>query len=178
MFNLNKIQITFFLLLSSAYSFAGSNLEPTFHFQYVAAALILGGFLLILFEMLLTAFGVLGILGTMLLCFGLYKMLNPDSALYHLSLMIVVAFGVIAVILFLLFGWFYIRLRRKKVVTGQEELIGAVGEITSRKHGTMALIHSELWQVESDVELHVGQKVEVIARQGLILVVRPIEEKK
>lgn len=149
--------------------------DSIIQFHYIAFALIFCGFLLVLFEILLTTFGVLGVIGTLLFCIGIYDMLNPLSVFYHTAQMVVIAFGVIAVILFVLLGWYFFRARKLKVVTGKEELLGATGEVVlSEDHKLMAMIHGELWQIHADVPLQIGQYVKVINRKGLVLIVQPI----
>ncbi len=64
--------------------------------------------------------------------------------------------------------------RKRPVVSGREEMIGAPGEVIEdfAQEG-WALIHSENWKVRSTVPLKRGQKVRVTAINGLVLEVAP-----
>ena len=64
--------------------------------------------------------------------------------------------------------------RKRPVVSGREELIGASGEVieASDQEG-WARVHSETWRVRSRSPLKVGQRVRVAAMQGLTLDVVP-----
>jgi membrane-bound serine protease (ClpP class) len=64
--------------------------------------------------------------------------------------------------------------RKRPVVTGSEELIGASGEIVDHADGQWwARVRSENWQVRSEAHLRRGQRVRVTSRDGLLLTVEP-----
>jgi membrane-bound serine protease (ClpP class) len=64
--------------------------------------------------------------------------------------------------------------RKRPVVSGPEELIGAQGEIVEHANGEWwARVHSESWKVRSHAHLHRGQHVRVTAIEGLTLTVEP-----
>ena len=70
-----------------------------------------------------------------------------------------------------------LKARRAPVVSGREELIGAVGEVLEDTPGEgMARIHGELWSVRSAHPLVHGQKVRVTGIDGLVLQVNPVEK--
>lgn len=66
------------------------------------------------------------------------------------------------------------RSQLRPVVSGQEVLIGSIGEVVSfaNDSGLMRL-RGELWQIRSTSPLVQGQQVVVESRKGLILWVRP-----
>jgi membrane-bound serine protease (ClpP class) len=64
--------------------------------------------------------------------------------------------------------------RRRRVVSGQEELLGSEGEVLAQFTGAgWARIHGETWQVRSARPLAQGQKVRVTGIDGLTLEVEP-----
>ncbi|NOR57006.1 MAG: nodulation protein NfeD, partial [Sulfurimonas sp.] len=67
--------------------------------------------------------------------------------------------------------------RSSKVVSGVEDLIGTIAEVTEAEGDTYH-VHclGEAWGAKSDSELSVGQKVEVVKLLGLTLEVKPIKE--
>jgi|SRR5215216_3500824 len=69
------------------------------------------------------------------------------------------------------------RMRREKVQTGVENLIGATGEATEElaPSGNVRVL-GELWQARSSSKLPPGSRVRVVAVRGLILEVETADE--
>ena len=69
------------------------------------------------------------------------------------------------------------RMRRGKVQTGVDQLVGATGEVTERlaPSGHIRVL-GELWQARSSTELPPGSRVRVVAVHGLMLEVEAIDE--
>jgi membrane-bound serine protease (ClpP class) len=75
---------------------------------------------------------------------------------------------------------FWIRVsRRRHVQVGAETLIGAVAAVTEpcRPLGQVRLA-GELWQARCDAGADEGDRVRVVGRSGLVLVVEPLETGK
>jgi len=70
-----------------------------------------------------------------------------------------------------------VRARKRPVVTGEEEMIGAVGEVLEGFSDTGRIhIHGEVWSADTQEPVMAGQKVRVTARHGLVLRVKPFSE--
>lgn len=72
-----------------------------------------------------------------------------------------------------------IKAQNKQIKTGKEALIGATGIAATdlKPHGEVRVL-GEFWQaVTKDVEIPKGTPVEIICLNGMILVVKPAEEK-
>jgi len=69
------------------------------------------------------------------------------------------------------------RMRRAKVQTGIENLVGATGEATERlaPSGQIRVL-GELWQARSSSELPPGSRVRVVALDGLTVEVEAADE--
>jgi membrane-bound serine protease (ClpP class) len=69
------------------------------------------------------------------------------------------------------------RMKRQKVQTGVEHLVGATGEVTERlaPSGHIRVL-GELWEAHSSTELPPGSRVRVVAVHGLKLEVEPVDE--
>jgi membrane protein implicated in regulation of membrane protease activity len=69
------------------------------------------------------------------------------------------------------------RMRRRKVQTGLENLVGSTGEATERlaPSGQIRVL-GELWQARSSSELPPGSRVRVVAVHGLTLEVETTED--
>jgi membrane-bound serine protease (ClpP class) len=66
------------------------------------------------------------------------------------------------------------RSRRRAVVTGREEMLGATGEALADFDGDgWARVHGEQWKVRTSRPVRRGQKLRVTGMQGLVLSVEP-----
>jgi membrane-bound serine protease (ClpP class) len=69
-----------------------------------------------------------------------------------------------------------LKARQRPVVSGAEELVGALGEMIEHKDGDWwARVQSESWKVRSRERLHRGQQVRVVGMDGLVLLVEPLD---
>lgn len=68
------------------------------------------------------------------------------------------------------------RMKRQKVQTGVENLVGAVGEVSERlaPSGQVRVL-GELWAARSSSELPPGSRVRVVAVDGLMLEVEAVD---
>jgi membrane-bound serine protease (ClpP class) len=90
---------------------------------------------------------------------------------------LIIAFTLVSLAFFVLVMRLFLRSRSAKVVTGSEEMVGALGEVVESDGKTYHILcHGETWRATSETTLEVGQKVRVAERRGLILLVKPIEE--
>jgi len=188
--------VAYFLLLAGIYGliFEGYNpgamvpgvvgavclLLALFAFQilpvnYVGLALIVLGLLLIIGETLVPSFGVLGFGGIIAFVFGSVILMDTDVPGFGLPVGIVVTTATIAAVLLLGTVWFTIRSRRRRVVSGAEELIGMQAEALEDFVGIGTVwVHSERWRAHSEVALRKGQLVKIRAIDGLTLEVEPL----
>ena len=82
-----------------------------------------------------------------------------------------VSFGVFEVV------YWQRRMRREKVQTGVENLLGATGEATEQLAPTGHIrVLGELWEARSSSELPVGSRVRVVAVDGLTLEVEAVDK--
>jgi membrane-bound serine protease (ClpP class) len=147
------------------------------------AGLALIGFALLLFglEPFLTSHGILAIGGAIAFAFGSMLLINaPDAPFLQISP------WAIALVTALLVGFFaflvtaIVRARRRKVVTGREGLLGAVGvvrrEIEPDRTG-IVLVEGELWRaMTAEGRLSEHERVVVQSVEGLVLTVRRAAE--
>ena len=68
------------------------------------------------------------------------------------------------------------RMRRVKVETGVENLIGSIGEVTDALAPVGHIrVLGELWQARGELRVPRGTSVRVVAVNGLMLDVEPVE---
>ncbi len=67
------------------------------------------------------------------------------------------------------------RMRRQRVVTGVEGMIGDIAEVIEDFTGSgHVFVNGERWNAHSQVAVRDGQSVRIVAVDGLNLVVEPI----
>lgn len=146
-------------------------------FNYAGLLLIILGIAFMVAEVFVSGFGILGIGGVVAFAFGSLLLFDAETLGSSVSLPLVIAFSLVSLAFFILVMRLFIRSRSAKVVTGAEEMVGAVGEVIEANETEYHLLcHGETWRAESESKLTVGQKVQVVERDGLILHVKPIEE--
>jgi membrane-bound serine protease (ClpP class) len=141
--------------------------------NYSGLLLVLLGIGLLIAEVFLPTFGVLGIGGVIAFVLGsLFLFDAPDSDLL-VDRSIIASVGVGVAILMLFIGTLAVRTFGQRPVSGTEGLIGTTGEVRIRiaPRGKV-WIHGEYWNAESDEDLEVGQKVQVVSVKDLVLHVR------
>jgi membrane-bound serine protease (ClpP class) len=101
---------------------------------------------------------------------------------YGLAISVELTLGVTLVVVALIVSViFYIgvKAQSKRVKTGKEALIGAKGIATSdlKLKGEVRVM-GEFWEATSkNGEITTGQTVEVVGMEGMLLVVKPVEQK-
>ncbi len=131
--------------------------------NYAGLALILLGLAFIVAEAFLPSFGSLGIGGVVALTFGSVILFDPDIAAgYTLPLSFVVMLSVTSAAVVFLTVWFAVKARRRPVVSGHQEIIGASGTaLADFEHEGWAQVRGETWRVVSDTPVTSGQKLRV-----------------
>jgi membrane-bound serine protease (ClpP class) len=141
--------------------------------NYAGLGLILLGMALLAAELLTPAFGVLGVGGVVAFIAGGLLLFDRDIPGFGVPLALIFGLAASSAALVLLGGGMALKARRRAVVSGQEEMIGAVGQVlVVNAQGTWAQVHGERWKVSSPEPLAPGQRVRVTALHGLILDVR------
>jgi membrane-bound serine protease (ClpP class) len=143
--------------------------------NYAGLALILLGIGFMVAEAFLPAYGSLGIGGVVAFVLGSI-MLIEDRALpgfeIPLALIAGVAVGSAGFLIFVL--GMMIKSRRRAVVSGREQMIGARGEaLGDFEREGWARVQGEQWKVHVAGAVRRGQKLRVIGMHGLVLDVEP-----
>ncbi|MGB7421610.1 MAG: nodulation protein NfeD [Comamonas sp.] len=147
--------------------------------DFAGLGLIVLGVALMVSEIFVPAYGVLGAGGVVSLVVGSVVLVRDGSAAYDVALPTAAGIGAAGAAVIAGIVWLAVRSRRHPVVSGSEEMIGARGEAVSAFDGRgMVHIHGERWQVECSTPLERGQRVVVTARDGLVLQVRPASDDK
>jgi membrane-bound serine protease (ClpP class) len=147
------------------------NLLPV---NYAGIGLIGLGIALLVAEAFTPTHGVLGVSGTVAFALGAIFMFQGDIPGFTLSPAVIVAATALGALLALLAGAAAVRSHGQPVVTGNATLIGRSGEVLnwSAAQGEVH-VHGERWRARAFAPLAPGQRVRVVGREGLTLVVEP-----
>lgn len=144
--------------------------------NYAGVALIVLGVALMTAEFAMPSYGSLGIGGLVALVVGSLILFDSDVPGFGVPGQLIIGIGAASGLAFMGAIWLAARARRQPVVTGVEELVGHVAAATRDFHGHGRVqIRGEIWQAESTVPVLRGQSVRVLALDGLVLRVAPVE---
>lgn len=138
--------------------------------NYAGLALIALGICLIVAEAFVPSVGVLGIGGVVAFVAGSIMLLDTDVPGYEVPIAIIAAIATAAGSLVLLTVTLLLRSRRRRVVTGQEAMVGASAEaLEDFEHEGWVRAAGERWRAHSARPVRRGEVLRVIAVNGLLL---------
>jgi membrane-bound serine protease (ClpP class) len=145
--------------------------------NYAGLALILVGIVLMIAEAFVPSFGILGFGG--IAAFVVGSIILMDEATLNISIPLIGGTALVSAAFFIWVLTRLVRIRRRKVVTGEEEMIGLEGTAMEDFTGNRGRIwlHSESWAAESSVPVSEGDPVRVTGMKGLRLEVEPVAER-
>ncbi len=146
--------------------------------SYAALGLILIGVAFMIAEAFVPSFGILGFGGIAAFVIGSILLMEKGAVGYNIAWQLIVAMTIITGSFFLLIIGMAIRARRRKVVSGREELLHATATVTSDFENGQGWVklHGETWQGFSQQPLHQGEQVTVTKVDGLKLTVAKLQE--
>lgn len=147
--------------------------------SYAGVALMILSAIFFLAEIKVPSHGMLTIGGLISLFLGSVMLFRtPDPAIRVSLSVIFTMVGVAAIVGFFL-ATLGVRAQRSPVRTGLEGLVGERGTVRSSVVGvagaprSKVFVHGEIWDAVSETALGIGEAVEVIAAEGMLLRVRP-----
>lgn len=147
--------------------------------NYAGVALILLGLACMAAEAFLPSFGVLGFGGVAAFVFGALILIDTEVPGFGIPLSVILVTAAASAALMLAILGMALRARRQRQVAGDAGLVGSVAPIEALqadpRHAWVTL-QGERWQVRSAEPLQVGERVQVVAREGLTLRVSPHRE--
>jgi membrane-bound serine protease (ClpP class) len=148
--------------------------------NWAGIGLLLLGSALMVAEVFLPSFGVLGVGGIVAFIFGGLMLVETTAPGFGVPLAVVVAMALISAAVFVGFGSFAMRARRRPVVSGRESLVGSIATVECLEDGiTWVQLNGERWQARTAVpigdapQVHAGDRVRIVELDGLTLVIRP-----
>jgi len=147
----------------------------TLPINYAGLMLIILGIGLFIAEAFITSHGVLGIGGTIAMLFGSIMLIDSSSPALQISWAVIIPAVAMSALLFIITVSVAIKVYREKADTGKEGLIGMQAEAKTDIHADgQVFLRGEYWSAWSDEPISRGDKVTVLAVEGLMLKVKKI----
>ncbi len=142
--------------------------------NFTGIALLVLGIGLMVAEAFAPSFGALGIGGLIAFVIGSFMLFDKAETGLSVAWPLILGVAIASAILLTTVLGFALRARRKPVVSGRAEMKHLIGEVISDfDHEGPVRIRGEVWQARSLVPLQAGQRVRVVAIDGLVLQVTP-----
>ena len=143
----------------------------------VGLGIIVLGLVLMVAELTMPGFGLIGASGIIAFVIGSVFLLDTGVPGYGISKMLVGVIAVISSSMLMMFGVWLRRLHTLPVLAGAEELVGGIAtvKIWNGAEGRVSL-RGTTWAARFDGSLSRGQKVRVVAVDGLTVDVEPEHE--
>lgn len=141
--------------------------------NYAGLALIALGIALLMAELFVPGFGVLGVGGIVAFILGGILLTSNQEPYLRASVPLVVGLGLTTGAFFLFALGAGVRAQRRRPASGREALVGRVGVAKTdlEPFGTV-LVAGEDWTAEAEEPVRAGQRVRVVGVEGLRLRVR------
>jgi membrane-bound serine protease (ClpP class) len=142
--------------------------------SYAGLGLILLGIGFMAAEAFVPSFAILGIGGAAAFFIGSIILMDTDVQGYAIAWPLIAVVTALSAAFLIGVVFAALKSRRRRVVSGREEMLGAVGEaMEDFKDTGRVRVHSEDWQARAAVPIARGQQVKILAIDGLTLTVEP-----
>jgi membrane-bound serine protease (ClpP class) len=146
--------------------------------SFAGLGLLLLGIAFMIGEAFVPSFGVLGIGGVAAFVIGSIVLFDTDVADFRVAWELIAAVALLSAAFFIGVVTMALRSRRLAVVSGSEELVGALGEALETFRGAGRVrVHSEDWNASSNEAINTGDRVRVTGREGLTLLVERYDDR-
>jgi len=133
------------------------------------------GIAMLIAEVYVTSFGVLGIGGVIAFVIGSLFLFDSAETNLQVNRGMIAGAAVVMSAVILGLGWVILRERRRPPTTGREGLVGEIGEVRepiAPGAPGRVFIHGEHWRASSPERLEIGARARVVAVRGLEIEVR------
>lgn len=139
--------------------------------NYAGLGLIIFSVILFALEVKIVSHGILAVGGIISMLMGSLLLIDSPAPYLQISLIVIVTTVIIVAGLFLFVISFAVKAHRRKVTTGQEGMVGMIGEVRA---DDMVFVAGELWRAESSQSLAIGDKVKVVTVENMRVKVEKI----
>lgn len=139
-------------------------------------ALLLLGLALLVAELFLPSFGVIGAGGVIAFVLGSLVLFDPEETGLAVDRRMIGGAAAAVGVTMLVLATLVVKAMRRKPATGRESLIGEIAEVRSplSPHGSV-VVQGEIWRAVADQPLPAGRRVRITGIDGLTLRVEPVD---
>lgn len=147
--------------------------------NYAGLALIALGVALMVAEAFAPSFGALGLGGVAAFVVGSIILMDTDTIGFELPLMVIGTVSALGGLMTLALIWFAISSKRRPIISGGEGLVGQTAvALNDFEHRGLVHVAGESWGAETSRPVARGERLRVVARNGLVLKVEPLNNFK
>ena len=145
--------------------------------NYAGIALIVLAMIFFIAEVKVVSYGMLTVAGVISLVIGSLMLFKSTDPAIRVSLEVIVSMALFTLVMVALLVTLVVRAHRSQIATGVEGLVHKRGVARSiiEEQGKV-FVHGELWNAKAKEPVAAGSQVEVVAVDGLTLLVRSLEE--
>lgn len=133
-------------------------------------SLLVVGIGLVIAEAFVLSFGALGLIGVIAFLVGSVLLMETGLPVFRTALPVIAATGVGLLLLLIVLVRLALKAHRARLVTGDRQLIGEIAVALDNFDGSgQARLHGEVWQVRAAGPVRQGDRLRVLARNGLTL---------
>jgi membrane-bound serine protease (ClpP class) len=143
--------------------------------NYSGLALMILGIGFLVGEAFMPSFGTLGVGG--IIAFAAGSLILIDDQTMRVALPTIIGTTAVSALFILVLMSRVAMLRRKRIHTGVEAMVGTFAEARSDFSGPgMVWVNGESWNAHSSVPVKKGEKVKILSISGLELIIEPTKE--
>ncbi len=145
-------------------------------FNYAGLALLVLSLLLLILEIYVTSFGILGVGGLISFILGALLLFDTPQSDVRVGFDVVISAALAIGLFFFFIGYYLVKAQRSRGSVGFEGLMGEEGvAVTGIEKSGKIFIHGEYWDAESEENISKGDKIKVVeVRSNLKLKVKKI----
>jgi membrane-bound serine protease (ClpP class) len=146
--------------------------------NYAGLGLIVLGIILMIAETQAPSFGALGFGGIVAMVVGSIILIDTDVPGFSVSRSLIGSIAAVSALGLMAIIAMAVKARTRPIVAGREQLMGTRGvALESFDREGHVFAHGERWSAMSEAPVHKDQAVEITGLDGLILKVRPLNER-
>ncbi|MGA3174045.1 MAG: nodulation protein NfeD [Syntrophorhabdales bacterium] len=145
----------------------------TIPISYAGLFLIVLGIIFFVLELKVASYGLLSIAGVISIVIGSIMLIDLPASWLSLSWQSILGVAILTIIFFLGMISYALKAQLSKVKTGREGLLGETGTArTDLAPSGKVFVHGELWDARSEEPVAPGERVRVVAVDGMTLRVK------
>lgn len=146
--------------------------------SYVGLALIFLGFVLLIAELFIVSFGMLGLGGIASFVIGSILLMDTGVVGFMIPWQLILGFAIATALFVIIVLQMLVRVRRRPEMSGYDVLIGQTGIVLVDGKKIWARVNGELWEIDNHINLQSGDQVEIKSVKGMKIFCKKLNNKE